>query len=80
MSARPAIFRLWWRCSLCRWRVDTFGSSHTSEGDRRSLGNEVLGHLDTKHNLRVENLDAAAELFDAAGTVRPRKRHVLVER
>lgn len=82
------IRRLWWRCRLCRWQIDTFGVSHDDIGDRCALGDEVLGHLETRHpkeaaalwvGNKLDVLNAAA-LFESAGSVRPRKRHVLVAR
>ncbi len=79
-QAVSSTLRLWWRCTLCGWRVDTFGSDQASDVDRTAMGWEVLDHLEAKHCLRIPDARAAAETFEPAGAVRPRKHHVLVAR
>ncbi len=72
--------RLWWRCTLCRWRIDTFGADHADEGDRTAMGWEVLDHLEVRHGLAVLDVRDAADKFEPAGAARPRKPTVLVPR
>lgn len=76
----PEIRRLWWRCTICRWKVDTFGKSHDDRNDRVSLGWEVLDHLQERHGIRVLSVLDALAYFEPAGAVRPRKPRVLVPR
>lgn len=47
-QAVSSTLRLWWRCTLCGWRVDTFGSDHAGDVDRTAMGWEVLDHLEAK--------------------------------
>jgi hypothetical protein len=74
------ILRLWWRCTLCGWRVDTFGVSHDNGAERSALGFDVLDHLETRHRRQMTDLRETASLFEPKGSVRPRKRRVLVQR
>lgn len=64
---RSRTVRLWWRCSLCRYRLDTFGTSHDDPVDLHRLGWEVLDHLAERHRLTPERVDEAAALFTPAG-------------
>lgn len=44
------------------------------------MGWEVLDHLEVRDGLQVLDVRAAADKFEPAGAVRPRKRTVLVAR
>lgn len=62
------------------WRVDTFGLSHDNDAERSALGFEVLDHLQARHGRQMTDVREAASLFEPMGSVRPRKRRVLVQR
>ena len=74
--------RLWWRCTLCRWKVDTFGYDHTDSADLLALGWDarVLRHLYRKHKLDLGTATATAARFEPAGrTSRCVRKTVIVE-
>jgi hypothetical protein len=77
----PKTVRLWWRCTLCGWKVDTIGHRHSDEHDQAAMGWDVLDHLEVKHDRIIERIPDAVALFVPAGrTTRVVNRKVLVER
>lgn len=72
--------RLWWRCSLCRYRFDTFGTSHDEGRAAMRRDARVLDHLEWKHDLEIHSYDEVeALILNAGSTARVVRKSVIVE-
>jgi hypothetical protein len=74
------ITRLWWRCNVCNWKVDTFGESH--KVDAEAMADDCgLMHLATAHGIQVDRIpDAIAQFRPAGRTTRVVNKTILVKR
>lgn len=77
---KPKVVRLWWRCTLCRFRFDTFGLSHDDPEDRTAMADYAMPHVEGRHGFRPETYSEAAAYFFADGATSRVVRHsVIVE-
>lgn len=69
--------RLWWRCTLCRYRFDTFGGN-SGDIDLHRAAWEALDHLSAAHGLLPDRITDAAELIRPDGATTRVVRHSLI--
>lgn len=77
-GAAPKTVRLWWRCSLCRFRLDMFGTNH--DESRTAMADYAYPHLTSRHGVLPDTYAEAASYFTPDGaTTRVVRKTVIVE-
>lgn len=77
-TSRYRSVRLWWRCTLCRYRFDTFGGGNSGDIDLHRAAWEALDHLSAAHGLLPDRITDAAELIRPDGATTRVVRHSLI--